>query len=361
MRFPDDNSPSPPEWTLGLDMPPGPQINDVRKGSGSRWLRWGLIVCICSGPIGCSSMRKQVAQRRETCHSLCQQARNAKKEGWPDQADLLLNEAVRQRPEDLETRRHLADSLWECGRQQDAIDEYIDMAKTHSRDVRLHQQLAKMCWTVGQRDQAAQSAEKALRIDPTSADALLVKARCELARREFDAAVASYIRLSRAAPDLVDAKLELAEVHVERGHAHQACTLLRDVIAQPQLPAATRADAEWKLGLAYASAERWIEAANHLSNSIDKRDTSTSGDWQLLMVARALSGQETGDLQAKAVLASAQQGVDGDTSAWAALRDRLVVQGELAMGQRRVAQDRVIRADFSKSAQADPAAERARQ
>ena len=316
-------------------------------------MRWGLVLFAGCALIGCSAMRRQCAERREACDALCQQARNAKNEGWPDQADLLLNEAVRQRPDDIETRRHLAEAMWDCGRQQDAIAEYRELVEGHPGDARLHQRLAVMSWAIGQRELAAQSADRALRLDPMAVEALLVKARSEAARREFDSAVAWYIRLSRAAPDLIDAKVELAAIHVERGHSHQACTLLRDVVAQTKLTPAQKADFEWKLGLAYAAADRWTEAAAHLASSIEQRD-ATSGDWQMLATAKALAGQETAGIQSKAILASARQQPETDTSTWASLRDRLVVRGGLMMANPDVlANGSVIRADFSKSAARD--------
>ena len=325
----------------------------VRSSSAAKNARWGIVLFAGWALIGCSTMRRQCAERREACDALCQQARNAKNEGWPDQADLLLNEAVRQRPDDIETRRHLAEAMWDCGRQQDAIAEYRELVEVHPGDARLHQRLAVMSWAIGQRELAAQSADRALRLDPMAVEALLVKARSEAARREFDSAVAWYIRLSRAAPNLIDAKVELAAIHVERGHSHQACTLLRDVIAQPQLTPTQKADFEWKLGLAYASADRWTEAAAHLANSIEKRD-ATGGDWQMLVTAKALAGQETAGIQSKAVMASARQQVETDTSTWSSLRDRLVVRGGLMMSNPDVlANGSVIRADFSKSAARD--------
>jgi tetratricopeptide (TPR) repeat protein len=315
-------------------------------------MRGGLVLFVCL-LCGCSSAGRQLTERRETCHSLCQQARTAKSEGWPDQADLLLNEAVRQRPDDLETRRQLAEAMWECGRQQDAIDEYQELAKSHSRDARLQQRLAVLAWTTGQRELAAQAADRTLRLNPTSAEALLVKARSEAARRDFDAAMATYIRLGRAAPELIDAKLELAEVHLERGHSHQACQSLRDVMTHPQLTAEQKADAEWKLGLAYATNDRWSEAATHLGNSVEKRP-STAADWQILLTAKQLAGQESSELQSKAVLASAQQSIDEDASVWSGVRDRLIVRGGLMIGSGGVANNSVIRADFVKNASREP-------
>ena len=217
-----------------------------------------------------------MAERREACDTLCQKARTAKNEGWPDHADLLLNEAVRQRPDDLEARRQIAETMWDCGRPQESIAEYKELIQLHPKDARLHQRLAVLSWTVGQQDQAAQAAEQALRLDPTSPEALLVKGRAEVARKEFDNAVATYIRLVRAAPDLIEAKVELAEVHVERGHSRQACALLREVIALPKLSPILKNDAEWKLGLTYASADRWAEAATHLGNSMPNREASAA-------------------------------------------------------------------------------------
>ena len=296
--------------------------------------------------LGCSAMRKQIAERRAACHSLCQQARTAKDEGCPDQADLLLNEAVRQRPDDLETRRHLAEAMWDCGRAQDAIDEYRQLSQIHSRDARLSQRLAVMLWTTGQKDAAAQAAEQAIRQDPDSAEALLVRARVQVSRQDFDGAVATYIRLSRVAPDLLEARLELAEAHVLQGNSQQACALLREILSRPSLTVPQKADVEWKLGLSYASADRWTDATQHLGNSIETRNASAT-DWQFLMAARMMAGQDSSDLQAKAVQASSHQ-APPDTSAWTALRDRLLIRSTMTVRAGGTSSSDVISADFSR-------------
>lgn len=329
------------------------QTTSTRSICAVRLIGVGLILAAGFCTSGCSAIRGQSSQRREACDSFCQRARNAKREGWGDQADLLLNEAVRQRPDDLETRRLLVEAMWECGRQQDAIDECRDLAKTHPRDARLHQRLAVMSWTTGQRANAAQSAERALQLNPTCADALLVKARCQTARRDFEGAVSTYIRLTRCAPDLLDAKLELAEVHVERGNCNQACSILRDVLATTRLSAEQKADAEWKLGLAYASADRWTEAATHLAGAIEKRE-SESSDWQLVMIARCLAGQDSGGFESSGLLASASHNGVGQESAWTILRDRMLVRGQILAASGTVPPNRGIRDDLSKSALLQP-------
>ena len=319
------------------------------------WVRAGIVVLTGMVLPGCSTVRKHIAERRETCDAYCKRARAAKNEGYADQADLLLNEAVRQRPDDLETRRHLAESLWECGRQRDALLEYRELTEKHPRDARLHQRLAMIYWTLGQSDLAARHAESALRLDPHSVDALLIKARAEAAREDFDAAVATYIRLTKAAPDLATAKLELAEVHVQRGYSHQACAVLRDVISQPSLSAELKAETEWKLGLTFAAADRWSEAANHLGLAIERRN-STSADWQFLMTAKLLAGQDASSLQPKAITASAKLTGDAESSVWTGLRDRLAARGEILVhgGTPTQGPSPVVRAEFTRSAQASP-------
>lgn len=325
----------------------------ARCQCAARCVRWGLLLLFGLTLFGCSAIRRQVAERRATCDSLCQQARNAKKDGYPDQADLLLNEAVRQRPDDLETRRQLAESLWDCGRSHDAIAIYEELAKLHPKDLRLHQRLATICWTAGQPADAYRSAESALRLDPTCADALLVKARCEASRREFDAATSTYIRLSRVAPDRIEARIELAEVHVERGYSNQACTVLREVLAEPMLTCEHRGDVEWKLGLAYASEDRWKEAATHLTNSIEVRPMSNV-DWQMLVTAKRLAGGDLAELPVKPLTVAANLSDATPSSAWSILRDRMLVRGQILAGSGTLPQDSVIRADFQRSAQLDP-------
>ena len=319
------------------------------------WARLGIVALTGMGMFGCSIVRRQIAERRESCDAYCKRAREAKNEGYPDQADLLLNEAVRQRPDDLETRRHLAESLWECGRQRDALLEYRELAEKHPRDARIHQRLAMIYWTLGQSDLAARHAESALRLDPHSADALLIKARAEVAREDLDSAVATYIRLSKTAPELMTAKLELAEVHVQRGYSHQACAVLRDVMSQPSLPAELKAETEWKLGLTFAAADRWSEAANYLGFAIDQRN-STAADRQFLVLAKTLAGQDATTVQSKTVTASAKLAGDSESPVWTGLRDRLAARGEILVhgGNPNQGQSPVVRAEFSRSAQASP-------
>ena len=219
-----------------------------------------------------------------------------------------------------------------------------------------------MLWNNQNPSAAARAADVALRLDSQSIDALFVKARSDAARGEYEDALASYVRLLQLAPDRLDARFELAEVHIQRGHPDQACPLLRDALPTAPSTCVQRADAEWRLGLAYAAAERWTDAANYLGRAIEQREASDL-DWQCLAAAKSLAGQDAGGVRAMARLASARQPDQEPASVWTELRDRVTRRGSsgghsgdsLTAGMTR---DGVVRADFSKTAKAtDPRSE----
>ena len=316
-----------------------------------------MLTWLSVSPMGCAAIQQQVTRRSAKCGSLCEQAREARAQGWPDQAELLLNEAIRHRPKDVETRRQLAEAMWEAGRHDEALTELSELVQLHPRDAKLRTQQATLLWNDKNAAAAARAANVALRLDPQSIDALFVKARSDAARGEYEDALASYVRLLQLAPDRLEARFELAEVHIQRGHPDQACPLLRDALPTAQSTCEQRADAEWRLGLAYAAAERWADAANHLGRAIEQRE-ACDRDWQCLAAAKTLAGQDAGGVQAMARLASARQPGLESTTVWTELRDRVARRASsgghsgdsLTAG---TAHNGVIRADFSKSAMTD--------
>ena len=305
--------------------------------------------------MGCAAIQKRITRRSEKCSSLCEKSREARVEGWPDQADLLLDEAIRNRPsKDAETRRQLAETMWEAGRHDEALAELSELVQLHPHDSKLHAQQAAWLWRDKNAGAAARAADVALRLDPQSIEALFVKARTDAARGEYEDSLASYVRLLQLAPDRLDARFELAEVHIRRGHPDQACPLLRDSLPAAPAPPEQRADAEWKLGLAYAAAERWADAANHLGRAIELRE-ACDRDWQCLATAKTLAGQDAGGVRVMARLASVRRADQEPADVWTELRDRVARRtppesgsgGTLTAGTSR---DGVVPANYSKGA-----------
>ena len=160
-----------------------------------------VLICLSLSSMGCAAIQQRMVRRSEKCGSLCEQAREARVQGWPEQAELLLDEAIRHRPQDAETRRQLAEAMWEAGRRKEALEQLAEVAQLHPHDAKLQTLLAKMLWSNQDPAAAARTAEVALRLDPQSIDALFVKARFDAARGEYEHALASYVRLLQLAPD----------------------------------------------------------------------------------------------------------------------------------------------------------------
>ncbi len=313
-----------------------------------------IAIGLMAGLSGCSSLQERMTRRSEKCSSLCDQARTAQEQGWPDQAELLLNEAINNRPKDAGTRRQLAEALWRGGRQDDALAELAALVQLYPRDAKLRSQQAAFLFENKNLTAAALAAEHALRIEPNSIEALFVKARVDSARGELEPALASYILLTQLAPDRLDAKLELAEVHIRRGNPDQGCPLLRDATQQPQVTREQLADAEWRLGLGYAAAERWTDAATTLGRAIEHRNASEL-DWECLATVRAFAGEDIGGVQAMARMASASQPAAEPKSLWTELRNQLATRDLSARRAddsptKPLARDGVVPADFSRTA-----------
>lgn len=222
---------------------------------------------------------------------MCARAREANEQGNADQANQFINEALRQKPNDVESRRQLAEAMWNNGRQAEAIAEFSHLCAQQPKDKRLAGRLAVMQWDKGQQAAAAATALSVLQMDPQSKDAWLIKARSEAANGHLDEALVSYIRLSQIAPDDLPTMIDLGKLHLRRGHADRACPLFRTAFEHPLATSEQRTEIEWLLGMAYAKTDRWSDAVGVLERAITHRSASAD-DWCLLGSAR----MECGDL-----------------------------------------------------------------
>lgn len=242
---------------------------------------------------GCQSFAKRISQRSAECGALCNRAREARDRGNSDQANQLINEALRQKPTDFETRRQLAEVLWNNGRRDEAVAEYGALYAQQPKDAKLASRLAMMQWEANQHSTAANTALAVLNLDPLSKDAWLIKARNEVEQGRLDDALVSYMRLSQVSPDDLTAMIELGDLHLKRGNADRACPLFRTALEHPRSSDEERANVEWLLGVAYAKSERWPIAASVLESAIARRRASAE-DWCLVGSVHLQCGDLTG-------------------------------------------------------------------
>jgi tetratricopeptide (TPR) repeat protein len=217
------------------------------------------------------------------------------------EAESLLDAALRRRPNDVETRLHLAEELWSGGRQLAAADSLTRLVQEHPADVQLALRLAEMELEIGRAHAASEALELAFRSDPYNVDVLRKKAQIEEREGDTAAALATYHRLVQAAPDDIEGLIALAELHLRRGHPDRAAPLLRSVVDHPFITPSQCSEARWLLGESYAASERWSDAAECLAEALRQRPEPSAEDWFRLASAQAHCGQPA------AALASVQQ------------------------------------------------------
>ena len=245
------------------------------------------------GGTGCQSIQRRVTQDSARCGALCAKAREARERGNSDQADQFINEALRQKPSDIDSRRQLAETMWNSGRRAEAVNLYTEMCAQHPKNSKLAERLAVMLWEIDQRTKAASVASSVLQATPQSKEASLIKARMEVIEGKLDDALVSYLQLSQLAPDDLTVATELGQLHLQRGHSDRACLVFLGALQNADATDKQRSEIEWLLGVAYARCERWSQALNALEHSID-RGTASAEDWCLLSRVRLECGDVAG-------------------------------------------------------------------
>src|SRR5262249_49473697 len=97
--------------------------------------------------------------------------------------------------------------------------------------------------------------------DPRHARGLLLRGKVEHARRDDERALEDFYLVLAFEPDHNEAKLLIADIHLQQGNAKLAAPLLRSVIDDVEPTNPQQAGAQWLLGGCYAGDEGWSEGA----------------------------------------------------------------------------------------------------
>ena len=89
---------------------------------------------------------------------------------------LCFRRAIREAPQSVDARYHLAEVLWQLGRLPDAIANWTEAAKLAPEHKASHQALCEALLGTGEVSAAAQSASRVLAIEPTNARAKAIVA-----------------------------------------------------------------------------------------------------------------------------------------------------------------------------------------
>jgi tetratricopeptide (TPR) repeat protein len=186
-----------------------------------------LVVANLSGISGCATFgRRSATEKATACRDLTQQGVSAMELGQWQRAELLLQQAVDEFPEDAEAHHQLAEAQWHRGTAPEALQHIAAAVAAAPADPLIAVRAGEMTLAAGQREAALAYAEQAIRVNPQLASAWALRGRIFWQLQQPDRAVADLQRALEFAPDRGDILLDLAVMYRDRGQPTRCLTTL---------------------------------------------------------------------------------------------------------------------------------------
>ncbi len=253
---------------------------------------------------GCQLPGRQgpVSRSLANCRQLSQQGIAALERDQPQQAEALLAKAVEACPVDAEARRHYAEALWRGTARRQAIAQLEEACRLASEDAQMRARLSEMHLLVGELDQARESAQQALDLDPKLPSAWEIRGRVMQAAGQPQEALADFHRALGYAPQDRQILLEIAELYRQLNRPQQALATLHS-LADTYSPGEEPQRVLCLMGLAYTALGRHENAVECLLAAA-QRDSPTPEIFYRLAEAELLGGHSA------AAAAAARQALD---------------------------------------------------
>lgn len=253
---------------------------------------------------GCATLGRHgpVPEKVVTSRELSRQGVTAMETGQWDEAEALFRQAVEDAPTDAETRRHLAEVLWQRGAVDEALVQIETAVRLDGSDASTVVRAGEMLLASGSVDKARRRAEKAIRLDPQLSSAWALRGRIYWHMQQPDRALADLQRALEYAPDQADVLLDVAAVYRQGGqHAQSLATLhhLLDTYAPGEEPQV----ALLLEGLALSDLGRAEEATESLREASRRGPPQAEILYQLARVEFASGRQEAAAAAAEQALA----------------------------------------------------------
>ena len=235
------------------------------------------------------------------------------------EAESLLREAADKSPNDPDVRRHLAETLWQRGAHEEAIEHMLAAERLCGCDAATAVRAGEMLLSVGKAKQAAELADKGVQLDHSLAAAWALRGRAYAAAGEHERALADYGQALRLAPSDTGVLLAAADLYSLRGQ-HERClaTLHRLIDSIP--PGSEPTEALLLEGRTYLAMGRAGQAASSLKLAADRGPGSAElsylqaqCEWQLgrlgtaETLARQAVAQDSGHAPAQQMLLQLSQ------------------------------------------------------
>lgn len=267
------------------------------------------IVCLLSTwLLGCAGLRHKnpVSDAVMACREFSRQGVSAMECGEWNQAEHLLRRAVASSPEEADTHRHLAETLWQQGQQREALSHMQKAAELDPTSAEVATRLGVMLLAQGQPTLAAKQAERALEIDSRMPSAWALRGRVARHQQDLSQAMADLHLALQYEPAARDVLLELAALHRQAKRPHREMTTLHR-LRETYVPGEEPTDLLTREAEVYLALGRPHNAAERLRLVCDRPDP-TASQLCLLAEAEAAIGDPAG------ALAAAQRALEVDSS-----------------------------------------------
>lgn len=280
---------------------------NVNRRAISRWACVPLVLTTllsvgaqvgCRGIVKFGESRQSVAARR-----LSRQGIKAVRDGDWTVAENLFSESLAVSDHNDAAHRGLADSLWQRGRRNDAIEHLKKAVQLSAGDPKHLQRLGRMYLELGRVDEASRQCEIALQSDRQWAALWALRGDCEGAQGRSDAALAAYHRALSLQPDYPYAQMQAAEIYYQqRRHGRLLATLDRFHDTGGTGPASqtdggiVAGRADLLRGLAMRELGRIEEANRYLLAAAQKNPSDVTARLQL--AAASIAGGDPASAQA---------------------------------------------------------------
>lgn len=245
-----------------------------------------LFVACLSCPLGCATFRRSpvsedvVAARQLSLRGMDAMQRNR----W-EEAEALFATAVETNPSDERAHRRYAETLWQRGLRDSAIEHMEQSLRLSGGDPDLLVETGQMYFQQGDLDRAWRHTEEAIRTQRQLASAWALRGDILRRQERIDDAMASYHRAMSYQPHYPHVQVALAEVYRQQGRARRALATLDGLVEQygaeqtPTHVLALKGQALKSLGRFDDAVEVLTRARNQSEPSIDLLHELAEAQW----------------------------------------------------------------------------------
>lgn len=181
--------------------------------------------------------------------------------GRASEAESWLRKAAAATPDDAATQHHLAEALWQTGKQDEALRCAEQACRCDPTNLPAVVRAGEMRLERGEAAEAVAWGDRAIDLEARSAQAWALRGRAHHRLGSHDQALADYQQALRYAPNDTSLLADLARLHTDRGDARRSLTTLHQLLdayppgQEPHEALRLAGDAYFTLGRARDAAE----------------------------------------------------------------------------------------------------------